>query len=39
MSKAGVLTLSRQVATTWGNDGIRSNVVAPGLILTEHVLD
>jgi NAD(P)-dependent dehydrogenase (short-subunit alcohol dehydrogenase family) len=39
MSKAGVLALSRQVATTWGNDGIRSNVVAPGLILTEHVLE
>ena len=39
MSKAGVLALSRQVATTWGKDGIRSNVVAPGLILTEHVLE
>lgn len=39
MSKAGVLALSRQVATTWGNDGIRANVVAPGLILTEHVLE
>jgi NAD(P)-dependent dehydrogenase (short-subunit alcohol dehydrogenase family) len=39
MSKAGLLALSRQVATTWGKDGIRSNVVSPGLILTDHVLE
>jgi NAD(P)-dependent dehydrogenase (short-subunit alcohol dehydrogenase family) len=39
MSKAGLLALSRHVAATWGKDGIRSNVVAPGLILTEHVLE
>jgi NAD(P)-dependent dehydrogenase (short-subunit alcohol dehydrogenase family) len=39
MSKAGLLALSRHVATTWGKDGIRSNVVSPGLILTQHVLE
>lgn len=39
MSKAGLLALSRHVAATWGKDGIRSNVVAPGLIRTEHVLE
>ena len=38
MAKAGLLALSRQVASTWGKQGIRSNVVAPGLILTEGVL-
>jgi NAD(P)-dependent dehydrogenase (short-subunit alcohol dehydrogenase family) len=38
MSKSGLLALSRHVAVTWGKNGIRSNVVAPGLILTEHVL-
>jgi NAD(P)-dependent dehydrogenase (short-subunit alcohol dehydrogenase family) len=39
MSKAGLLALSRQVAATWGREGIRSNVVSPGLILTQHVLE
>jgi NAD(P)-dependent dehydrogenase (short-subunit alcohol dehydrogenase family) len=39
MSKAGLVALSRQVAATWGKQGIRSNVVAPGLILTEQVLE
>jgi NAD(P)-dependent dehydrogenase (short-subunit alcohol dehydrogenase family) len=38
MSKAGLLALSRQVAATWGKEGIRANVVSPGVILTEHVL-
>jgi NAD(P)-dependent dehydrogenase (short-subunit alcohol dehydrogenase family) len=37
MAKAGLLALSRQVASTWGKQGIRSNVVAPGLIITEGV--
>jgi NAD(P)-dependent dehydrogenase (short-subunit alcohol dehydrogenase family) len=36
-SKAGLLTLSPQVATTWGKDGIRSNVVSPGLILRRRI--
>ncbi|MBI1210427.1 MAG: glucose 1-dehydrogenase [Alphaproteobacteria bacterium] len=34
VSKAGVVMLSRQIATEWGPRGIRSNVVSPGLILT-----
>lgn len=33
-SKAGVSMLSRQLAAEWGPDGIRSNVVSPGLIRT-----
>lgn len=33
-SKAGVVMLSRQLALEWGADGIRSNVVSPGLIRT-----
>ncbi|MBR0673515.1 SDR family NAD(P)-dependent oxidoreductase [Neoroseomonas soli] len=33
-SKAGVAMLSRQLAAEWGPDGIRSNVVSPGLIRT-----
>jgi NAD(P)-dependent dehydrogenase (short-subunit alcohol dehydrogenase family) len=33
-SKAGVTMLSRQLALEWGPDGIRSNVVSPGLIRT-----
>lgn len=34
VSKAGVLMLSRQLATEWAADGIRSNVVSPGLVET-----
>ena len=34
-SKAGVSLLSQQMAIEWGEFGIRSNVVAPGMILTE----
>ena len=33
-SKAGVAMLSRQLAAEWGPEGIRSNVVSPGLIRT-----
>lgn len=34
VSKAGVVMLSRQLALEWGPQGVRSNVVAPGMILT-----
>jgi NAD(P)-dependent dehydrogenase (short-subunit alcohol dehydrogenase family) len=34
VSKAAIVMLSHQLAVEWGKDGIRSNVVNPGLILT-----
>jgi NAD(P)-dependent dehydrogenase (short-subunit alcohol dehydrogenase family) len=34
VSKAGVVMLSRQLASEWGPLGIRSNVVSPGMIMT-----
>jgi NAD(P)-dependent dehydrogenase (short-subunit alcohol dehydrogenase family) len=34
ISKAGVVMLSRQLASEWGPHGIRSNVVSPGMIIT-----
>ena len=34
-SKAGIINLSRHVATQYGRSGIRCNAVAPGIILTE----
>jgi NAD(P)-dependent dehydrogenase (short-subunit alcohol dehydrogenase family) len=34
-AKAGINAISRHVANRWGRAGIRCNVVAPGLILTE----
>lgn len=34
VSKAGIVMLSRQIALEWGPQGIRSNVVSPGLVLT-----
>ncbi|UFN47695.1 SDR family oxidoreductase [Roseomonas sp. OT10] len=34
VSKAGVVMLSRQIATEWGPAGLRSNVVSPGLVMT-----
>ncbi|MGH7118414.1 MAG: SDR family NAD(P)-dependent oxidoreductase [Acetobacteraceae bacterium] len=34
VSKAGVIMLSRQLALEWGESGIRSNVVSPGLVRT-----
>ncbi len=33
-SKAAVAMLSRQLALEWGPDGIRSNIVSPGLVIT-----
>ena len=34
VSKAGVVMLSRQLASEWGPQGIRSNVVSPGMVVT-----
>jgi NAD(P)-dependent dehydrogenase (short-subunit alcohol dehydrogenase family) len=34
VSKAGVIMLSRQLASEWGPYGIRSNVVSPGMVIT-----
>ena len=34
VAKAGIVMLSRQLATEWGGDGVRSNVVSPDMILT-----
>jgi NAD(P)-dependent dehydrogenase (short-subunit alcohol dehydrogenase family) len=34
VSKAGVVMLSRQLASEWGPEGIRSNVVSPGMVIT-----
>lgn len=33
-SKAGVLQMSRQLAIEWGNAGVRSNAICPGMIRT-----
>lgn len=34
VSKAGLIMLSRQLATEWGPEGVRSNVICPGMIET-----
>jgi NAD(P)-dependent dehydrogenase (short-subunit alcohol dehydrogenase family) len=36
VAKAGLLALSRHVATRWGKDGIRCNVISPGMIPTPN---
>jgi NAD(P)-dependent dehydrogenase (short-subunit alcohol dehydrogenase family) len=38
-SKAGMLALTRHVAARWGKDGVRCNVVSPGVVLTEALLE
>ena len=38
-SKAAVNSLCRHVASKWGRQGIRCNVVAPGIILTQATLE
>lgn len=37
VAKNGIHALMRHVAARWGKEGIRANVVAPGLVLTEAV--
>ena len=37
MTKNGIHALARHVAAKWGKDGIRANVICPGLIMTEAV--
>jgi NAD(P)-dependent dehydrogenase (short-subunit alcohol dehydrogenase family) len=34
-SKAGLISLTKHIASRWGKQGIRSNLVAPGLVLTD----
>lgn len=36
-SKAGVNSLCRHIASKWGNQGVRCNVVSPGFVLTEQL--
>jgi NAD(P)-dependent dehydrogenase (short-subunit alcohol dehydrogenase family) len=38
VSKAGINALMRHVASRWGQQGIRSNAIAPGLVLTEGAM-
>ena len=35
-SKAGVMGLTRDLATAWGRDGIRVNAIAPGYMETDN---
>jgi NAD(P)-dependent dehydrogenase (short-subunit alcohol dehydrogenase family) len=35
ISKSGLNALMRHVASRWGKEGIRSNSIAPGLVMTE----
>jgi len=37
MTKNAVHALARHVASKWGREGIRANVICPGLIMTEAV--
>jgi NAD(P)-dependent dehydrogenase (short-subunit alcohol dehydrogenase family) len=39
ISKAGVATFTKYLATQYGRDGVRANCIAPGAILTEQVLE
>ena len=38
VSKSGINALMRHVASKWGKEGIRSNAIAPGLIMTDNAL-
>ncbi|MFI5613387.1 SDR family NAD(P)-dependent oxidoreductase [Amycolatopsis sp. NPDC051903] len=35
-SKSGVVALSKHIATRWGKENIRCNVVAPGMVMTDN---
>jgi NAD(P)-dependent dehydrogenase (short-subunit alcohol dehydrogenase family) len=35
VSKSGINALMRHVASRWGKEGIRSNAIAPGVVMTE----
>jgi len=37
VSKSGITTLTKTIATQYGPDGVRANAVFPGLILTDPV--
>ena len=37
MTKNAIHALARHVAAKWGKDGVRANVICPGLVLTEAV--
>jgi len=37
MTKAGILALMRHIASRWGKDGLRSNAIAPGFVVTERM--
>lgn len=39
ISKSAIHALMHHVASAWGKQGIRANAVAPGLVLTENILD
>lgn len=39
ISKSGIHALMGHVASAWGKEGIRANVIAPGLVLTETIRD
>nr|WP_180166560.1 SDR family oxidoreductase [Stenotrophomonas sp. SbOxS2]NYT99409.1 SDR family oxidoreductase [Stenotrophomonas sp. SbOxS2] len=38
VSKAGLLAMTKHIASRWGKQGIRANLVAPGFVLTELAL-
>jgi len=39
VSKAGLIQLARQIATQYGKQGVRANVVLPGLTTSAYVLE
>jgi NAD(P)-dependent dehydrogenase (short-subunit alcohol dehydrogenase family) len=39
MSKSGINGLMRHVSSRWGREGIRANCVAPGMVLSQTLLE